>query len=155
MLRIGSPALPLILFLILILEYFLLQLQFTSPRNSYIISVCLLVLFHLSILLQSPFFWGGRRGGVGKQNMDCLNSYIYIFFDKLNSYILFQIDDARAAMLLYMKNRKQWEKSVKDQTRLEQKQKKRKPKKKPKLKDAAIVKAAVTASQQHLCSYIC
>ncbi|KAL9443998.1 hypothetical protein AB3S75_017217 [Citrus x aurantiifolia] len=56
------------------------------------------------------------------------------------------IDDARAAMLLYMKNRKQWEKSVKDQTRLEQKQKKRKPKKKPKLKDAAIVKAAVTAS---------
>ncbi|KAH9763886.1 RNA exonuclease 4 [Citrus sinensis] len=56
------------------------------------------------------------------------------------------IDDARAAMLLYMKNRKQWEKSVKDQTRLEQKQKNRKPKKKPKLKDAAIVKAAVTAS---------
>lgn len=83
---------------------------------------------------------------MGKQNMDCLNSYIYIFFDKLNSYILFQIDDARAAMLLYMKNRKQWEKSVKDQTRLEQKQKKRKPKKKPKLKDATIVKAAVTAS---------
>lgn len=49
-------------------------------------------------------------------------------------------------MLLYMRNRKQWEKSVKDKKRLEQKQKKRKPKKKPKLKDAAIVKAAVTAS---------
>lgn len=42
------------------------------------------------------------------------------------------IEDARAAMLLYQKHRKEWEKSVKDQIRLKQKQKKRKPKKKEK-----------------------
>ncbi|GLT69720.1 hypothetical protein SLA2020_418480 [Shorea laevis] len=42
------------------------------------------------------------------------------------------IDDARAAMLLYQKNRKEWEKSIKDQIRLKQKQKKRKQRKKPK-----------------------
>ncbi|EOY13140.1 Polynucleotidyl transferase isoform 4 [Theobroma cacao] len=41
-------------------------------------------------------------------------------------------DDARAAMLLYKKNRKEWEKSVKDQIRLKEKQKKRKHRKKPK-----------------------
>jgi RNA exonuclease 4 len=43
-----------------------------------------------------------------------------------------QIDDARAAMMLYQKNRKEWEKTVKDQTRMWLKQKKRKPKKKAK-----------------------
>ncbi|OMO74906.1 hypothetical protein CCACVL1_16418 [Corchorus capsularis] len=43
------------------------------------------------------------------------------------------IDDARAAMLLYQKNRKGWEKTVKDQKRLKEKQKKRKQRKKPKL----------------------
>ncbi|AEE75614.1 putative exoribonuclease II [Arabidopsis thaliana] len=42
------------------------------------------------------------------------------------------IDDARAAMMLYQKNRKEWEKTVKDQTRMWLKQKKRKPKKKAK-----------------------
>ncbi|GAV64026.1 RNase_T domain-containing protein [Cephalotus follicularis] len=40
------------------------------------------------------------------------------------------IEDARAAMLLYQKNNRDWEKSIKDQTRLKQKQKKRKPKSK-------------------------
>ncbi|KAL5738137.1 hypothetical protein ACOSP7_030898 [Xanthoceras sorbifolium] len=58
------------------------------------------------------------------------------------------IQDARAAMLLYMKMRKQWEKSAKDQIRFEQKQKKRKPKKKQKEKDALNLNlaAATTAS---------
>ncbi|EOA31192.1 hypothetical protein CARUB_v10014358mg [Capsella rubella] len=42
------------------------------------------------------------------------------------------IDDARAAMMLYQKNRREWEKNVKDQTRMWLKQKKRKPKKKAK-----------------------
>ncbi|XP_022717189.1 RNA exonuclease 4 [Durio zibethinus] len=42
------------------------------------------------------------------------------------------VDDARAAMLLYQKNRKEWEKSAKDQIRLKAKQKKRKQRKKPK-----------------------
>ncbi|XP_030549764.1 RNA exonuclease 4 [Rhodamnia argentea] len=41
------------------------------------------------------------------------------------------IEDARAAMLLYIRNKKKWEKSVKDQIRFKQKQKKRKPKRKP------------------------
>ncbi|XP_057796807.1 uncharacterized protein LOC131012837 [Salvia miltiorrhiza] len=45
------------------------------------------------------------------------------------------VEDARAAMLLYQRNRKQWERSVKDFKRLKEKQKKRKPKKK--LKDTA------------------
>ncbi|XP_009762159.1 uncharacterized protein LOC107814025 isoform X1 [Nicotiana tabacum] len=40
------------------------------------------------------------------------------------------IEDARAAMMLYLKRRKEWEKSVKDFVRLKEKQKKRKPKKK-------------------------
>ncbi|XP_065862005.1 RNA exonuclease 4 [Euphorbia lathyris] len=40
------------------------------------------------------------------------------------------VEDARAAMLLYQKNKKQWERNSKDQIRLRQKQKKRKPKKK-------------------------
>lgn len=35
-------------------------------------------------------------------------------------------------MMLYQKNRKEWEKNVKDQTRMWLKQKKRKPKKKVK-----------------------
>lgn len=38
-------------------------------------------------------------------------------------------------MLLYQKNRKEWEKSAKDQVRLKKKQKKRKPKKKAKQGD--------------------
>ncbi|KAF5730733.1 exonuclease family protein [Tripterygium wilfordii] len=46
------------------------------------------------------------------------------------------IEDARTAMLLYQNNRKEWEKSAKDQMRLKQKQKKRKPKKKIKDRDA-------------------
>ncbi|KAL6957808.1 hypothetical protein U1Q18_024240 [Sarracenia purpurea var. burkii] len=41
------------------------------------------------------------------------------------------IEDARAAMLLYQKNKKEWEKSIKDFIRLKEKQKKRKTKKKP------------------------
>lgn len=44
--------------------------------------------------------------------------------------ILLQIEDARAAMMLYEKNKRAWERSVKDFLRLRQKQKKRKPKKK-------------------------
>ncbi|KAL8144958.1 RNA exonuclease 4 [Apium graveolens] len=39
------------------------------------------------------------------------------------------IEDARAAMLLYQKNRKQWERSMKDRIRFTQKMKKRKQKK--------------------------
>ncbi|EEF44005.1 RNA exonuclease 4 isoform X2 [Ricinus communis] len=42
------------------------------------------------------------------------------------------IEDARATMLLYQKNKKEWEKSVKNQIRLKEKQKKRKQKRKPK-----------------------
>ncbi|XP_057963756.1 uncharacterized protein LOC131154924 isoform X2 [Malania oleifera] len=56
------------------------------------------------------------------------------------------IEDARAAMLLYQKNRKQWEKSVKDHTRLKQKQKKRKPKRKPAERDASNAHHAQNAS---------
>ncbi|XP_062168743.1 uncharacterized protein LOC133874873 [Alnus glutinosa] len=48
------------------------------------------------------------------------------------------IQDARAAMLLYQKKKKEWEKSVKDQIRLKLKQKKRKPKKKAKQGDVMI-----------------
>ncbi|KAK6134539.1 hypothetical protein DH2020_031709 [Rehmannia glutinosa] len=40
------------------------------------------------------------------------------------------IEDARAAMLLYMKNNKNWERSIKDFRKLKEKQKKRKHKKK-------------------------
>ncbi|XAR68301.1 Exoribonuclease II [Bertholletia excelsa] len=40
------------------------------------------------------------------------------------------VEDARAAMLLYQKNKREWEKNVKDFIRLKQKQKKRKQKKK-------------------------
>ncbi|KAG6397840.1 hypothetical protein SASPL_139289 [Salvia splendens] len=40
------------------------------------------------------------------------------------------VEDARAAMMLYQRHRKQWEKSAKDFKRLKEKQKKRKPKKK-------------------------
>ncbi|XP_010487323.1 PREDICTED: RNA exonuclease 4 [Camelina sativa] len=47
------------------------------------------------------------------------------------------IDDARAAMMLYQKHRKEWEKNVKDQTRMWLKQKKRKPKKKVKQGNAS------------------
>jgi len=41
-------------------------------------------------------------------------------------------------MLLYQKNRKEWEKSVKDQIRLKQKQRRRKPKKKAKQGDLLV-----------------
>lgn len=50
----------------------------------------------------------------------------------LSTFMLFQIEDARAAMLLYQRNRREWEKNVKDQFKLKQKCKKRKPKKKQK-----------------------
>ncbi|XP_076923557.1 uncharacterized protein LOC143585717 [Bidens hawaiensis] len=43
------------------------------------------------------------------------------------------IEDARAAMMLYVKKRREWEKSVKDLAKMKLKQKKRKPKKKKKL----------------------
>lgn len=42
----------------------------------------------------------------------------------------FQIEDARAAMQLYQRSKKEWERSIKDYIRLKQKPKKRKPKKK-------------------------
>lgn len=48
-----------------------------------------------------------------------------------------QIDDGRAAMMLYQKHRKAWEKNVKDQIRLRQKQKKRKNKKKKQKHDGS------------------
>lgn len=48
---------------------------------------------------------------------------------------LFQIEDARAAMLLYQRNKKEWERSVKDQYRLKQKTKKRRSRKKQKKED--------------------
>ncbi|KAK7401791.1 hypothetical protein VNO78_13563 [Psophocarpus tetragonolobus] len=47
------------------------------------------------------------------------------------------IEDARAAMLLYQRNKKEWEKSIKDQFRLKQKQRKSKQKKKQKIEDAS------------------
>ena len=53
--------------------------------------------------------------------------------------MLFQIEDARAAMMLYQRSRREWEKSVKDQFRLKQKQEKRKIKKKQKKEDASDV----------------
>ena len=40
-----------------------------------------------------------------------------------------QIEDARAAMMLYMKKKREWEKNVKDLVKMKLKQKKRKPKK--------------------------
>ncbi|OIV92434.1 hypothetical protein TanjilG_25164 [Lupinus angustifolius] len=52
------------------------------------------------------------------------------------------IEDARAAMMLYQRNRKEWEKSVKDQVRNKKKQGKRKQKKKPKNEDASNVTQA-------------
>ncbi|KAF7822678.1 RNA exonuclease 4 [Senna tora] len=56
------------------------------------------------------------------------------------------IDDARAAMLLYQRSRKEWEKSVKDQRRLKQKQKKRKPKKKAKKEESSDQSSVGVAS---------
>ncbi|KAK7335111.1 hypothetical protein VNO80_26883 [Phaseolus coccineus] len=47
------------------------------------------------------------------------------------------IEDARAAMLLYQRNKKEWEKSIKDQFRFNQKQRKLKQKKKQKIEDAS------------------
>ncbi|CAI9103323.1 OLC1v1001786C1 [Oldenlandia corymbosa var. corymbosa] len=48
------------------------------------------------------------------------------------------IEDARAAMLLYQKKRKIWEKSVKDMTRLKEKKKQRKPKSKRKKESSDV-----------------
>lgn len=56
----------------------------------------------------------------------------------LQLILVVQIQDARAAMLLYQKNRKEWEKNAKDQIRLKLKQKKRKPRKKAKQGDVMI-----------------
>ncbi|CAJ1957454.1 unnamed protein product [Sphenostylis stenocarpa] len=47
------------------------------------------------------------------------------------------IEDARAAMLLYQRNKKEWEKSTKDQSRFNQKQRKMKQKKKREIEDAS------------------
>ncbi|TKY49142.1 RNA exonuclease 4 [Spatholobus suberectus] len=47
------------------------------------------------------------------------------------------IEDARAAMLLYQRNKKEWEKSMKDQFRFKQKRRKSKQKKKQKNEDAS------------------
>ncbi|KAL2331389.1 hypothetical protein Fmac_018970 [Flemingia macrophylla] len=47
------------------------------------------------------------------------------------------IEDACAAMLLYQRNKKEWEKSIKDQFRLKQKQRKSKQKKKQKNEDGS------------------
>lgn len=54
--------------------------------------------------------------------------------------IFSQVEDARAAMLLYQKHKKEWERSVKDRSRLVEKQKKRKNRKKSNNKVAAEVK---------------
>lgn len=59
-----------------------------------------------------------------------LHTWCLHFYSKLIEWE-FQIEDARAAMLLYQKNRKQWEKVVKDSIRLQKKQKQRKHRKKP------------------------
>lgn len=48
----------------------------------------------------------------------------------LNTLTHLQIEDARAAMVLYQNHRKQWERSIKDFCRLKENQKKRKNKKK-------------------------
>ncbi|KAL5151526.1 RNA exonuclease 4 [Glycine soja] len=48
-----------------------------------------------------------------------------------------KVEDARAAMLLYQRNRKEWEKNIKDQFRLKQKQRKSKQKKKQKNEDVS------------------
>lgn len=56
------------------------------------------------------------------------------------------VEDARAAMLLYQKYKKEWEKSIKDFIRLKEKQKKRKQKKKPKEGEAVNLNHAKTVS---------
>ncbi|CAL1370183.1 unnamed protein product [Linum trigynum] len=56
------------------------------------------------------------------------------------------IEDARATMLLYQKNRKEWEKFAKYQTRLKQKQQKHKQKRKPKETDVSNAHDASAAS---------
>lgn len=60
----------------------------------------------------------------------CAAYFTYFIFKPCTLVKLFQIEDARAAMMLYQKNRKAWERTVKDQIKLKLKQKKRKPKKK-------------------------
>lgn len=59
---------------------------------------------------------------------------------------MLQVEDARAAMMLYLKNSKRWEKSIKNQIKLQQKQRKRKPKRKPRQKDASIGDPTSTVS---------
>ncbi|KAK4794780.1 hypothetical protein SAY86_012774 [Trapa natans] len=49
------------------------------------------------------------------------------------------VEDARASMMLYLKNCKRWEKIIKNQIKLQKKQRKRKPKKKASQKDASEV----------------
>ncbi|XP_010260376.1 PREDICTED: RNA exonuclease 4 isoform X2 [Nelumbo nucifera] len=56
------------------------------------------------------------------------------------------IEDARAAMLLYQKNKKEWEKSIKDHLRLKKKQKNRKQKKKQKQGDGADLNNSISVS---------
>ncbi|KAL4366166.1 hypothetical protein AHAS_Ahas07G0178900 [Arachis hypogaea] len=56
------------------------------------------------------------------------------------------IQDARAAMLLYQRNRKEWERSLRDQFRLKKKQNKRKNKKKPKNEDTSNANHAIIES---------
>jgi len=56
---------------------------------------------------------------------------------KKSNKTMFQIEDARAAMLLYQRHKKDWEKSIKDQFRFKQKQRKSKQKKKHKIEDAS------------------
>ncbi|GMP53030.1 hypothetical protein CsSME_00018630 [Camellia sinensis var. sinensis] len=56
------------------------------------------------------------------------------------------VEDARAAMLLYQKYKKEWEKSIKDFIRLKEKQKKRKQKKKPKEGEAVNLNHPKTVS---------
>ncbi|CAL5390742.1 unnamed protein product [Camellia sinensis] len=56
------------------------------------------------------------------------------------------VEDARAAMLLYQKYKKEWEKSIKDFIRLKEKQKKRKQKKKPKEGEAVNLNQPKTVS---------
>ncbi|KAF8413806.1 hypothetical protein HHK36_001799 [Tetracentron sinense] len=56
------------------------------------------------------------------------------------------VEDARAAMLLYQRNKKQWEKSIKEHLKLKNKQKNRKPKKKTKMRNAADLDHAAAVS---------
>lgn len=61
-----------------------------------------------------------------------------------------QIEDARAAMLLYQRNKKEWEKSIRDQMRLRQKQNKRNQKGKTNEGGALDVNRVAIISQHSL-----